>query len=82
MDFFENYAFVAMQNDNANLYACKIIIRLQFEENIFFARWRHHPQNTAEIFFSNTNSFTTLKPPGGSREAKLSIEFEFGSLVR
>ena len=36
-------------------------------------------------YFSNADNFTTLTPPGSprvSREAKLSIEFEFGSLVR
>ena len=35
-------------------------------------------------YFSNTNNSTTLTPPGPpgvSREAKLSIEFEFDSLV-
>ena len=37
------------------------------------------------IYFSNADNSTTLTPPGSpgvSREAKLSIEFEFGSLVR
>ena len=36
------------------------------------------------IYFSNADNSTTLTPlgsPGVSREAKLSIEFEFGSLV-
>ena len=33
------------------------------------------------IYFSNTDNSTTLTPPGVSREANLSIEFEFGSLV-
>ena len=36
-------------------------------------------------YFSNTNNSTILTlpgPPGVSREAKLSIEFEFGTLVR
>ena len=37
------------------------------------------------IYFSNADNSTTLTPPGSpgvSREAKLSTEFEFGSLVR
>ena len=40
------------------------------------------------IYFSNADNSTTLMPPGSpgspgvSREAKLSTEFEFGSLVR
>ena len=37
------------------------------------------------IYFSNADNSTTLMPPGFpgvSREAKLSTEFEFGSLVR
>ena len=37
------------------------------------------------IIFSNADNSTTLTPPGSlgvSREAKLSTEFEFGSLVR
>ena len=36
------------------------------------------------IYFSNADNFTTLTPPGSpgvSREAKMSTEFEFGSLV-
>ena len=36
-------------------------------------------------YFSNANNSTTLTPPGPpgvSKEAKLSTEFEFGSLVR
>ena len=37
------------------------------------------------IYFSNADNSTTLTPPGSqgvSREAKLSTEFKFGSLVR
>ena len=37
------------------------------------------------IYFSNADNSTTLTPPGFpgvSREAKLSTELEFGSLVR
>ena len=40
---------------------------------------------TLLIYFSNADNSTTLTPPGSpgvSREAKLSTEFEFGSLVR
>ena len=33
------------------------------------------------IYFSNADNSTTLMPPGLSREAKLSTEFEFGTLV-
>jgi hypothetical protein len=35
VDFFENYAIVAMQSDNITFYA-QGDIRLQFEENKFF----------------------------------------------
>ena len=37
------------------------------------------------IYFSNADNSTTLTPPesqGVSREAKLSTEFEFGTVVR
>ena len=79
MDFFENYAIVTMQSDNITFYACKIIKH-------FFSPGGTNIQKTAEMFFSNTNNSTTLKPTGPpapvvSREVKLSTEFEFGSLV-
>ena len=57
-------------------------MRLQFDENKFFRQAA--PKKTAEIFLKNTNISTTLTPsgpPGVSKEAKSSIEFEFGSLV-
>ena len=83
MDFFENYAIVAMKSDNSIIfYACKIIIRLQFEENKFFHQVA--PTTKKQLkYFSNTNNSTTLMPPGPpgvSREAKSSTEFEFGAL--
>ena len=59
-------------------------IRLQFEGNKFF-RQEALTSKKQLIYFSNTNNSTTLTPPGPqgvSREAKLSTEFEFGSLVR
>ena len=59
-------------------------IRLQFEENNFFHQVAL-PSKKQLKYFSNTNNSTTLTlsgSPGVSREAKLSTEFEFGSLVR
>ena len=59
-------------------------MRLQFEENNFFRQVA--PTSKKQLKkTSNTNNSTTLTlsgTPGVSREAKLSIEFEFGSLVR
>ena len=59
-------------------------MRLQFEENIFFRQVA--PTSKKQLKkISNTNNSTTLTlsgTPGVSREAKLSTEFEFGSLVR
>ena len=87
MDFFENYAIVAMQSDRDTSYACKIIKVISgfnLKKTIFF----HQVAPTSEKqlkYFSNTNNSTTLTPsgpPGMSREVKLSIEFKFGSLVR
>ena len=66
MDFFKNYAIVAMQSDNANFYACKII---KVTSGFDFKK----------TFFSTI--LTPSGPPGVSREAKLSTKFEFGSLV-
>ena len=86
MDFFENYAIVAMQSDKITFYACKKIkedIKVQFKENKFFRQVA--PTTKKQLkYFSNTNNSTTLTPTGHpwvSREAKSSIEFEFGSLV-
>jgi hypothetical protein len=82
VDFFENYAIVAMQSDKITFYACKKI-KVQFEENKFF--YQVAPTSEKQLkYFSNTNNSTTLTPtgtPGVSREAKSSTEFEFGSLV-
>ena len=53
VDFFENYAIVAMQSDNANFYACKIIkvtSGFDFKKTFFSARGRHHPKNSWNIF--------------------------------
>ena len=75
MDFFENYAIVAMESENVTFYACKIIkvtSGFNVKKTIFFARWHQHPK-TAEL--------TPPGPPGVSREAKSSTEFKFGSLV-
>ena len=87
MDFFENYAIVAMQSDNITFYACKIIkgtSGFNLKKTNFFARWRQHPKKQLKYFLNKNNSTTlTLPgPPGVSREAKSSTEFEFGSLVR
>ena len=82
MDFFENYAIVAMQSDNVTFN--KGDISLQFEKNNFF-RQVVPPSKKQLKYFSNTNNSATLTPsgpPGVSREAKLSTKFEFGSLVR
>ena len=53
MNFFENYAIVAMESDNVTFYACKIIkVTSGFNLKIifFFARWRQLPQNSWNIF--------------------------------
>ena len=59
-------------------------MRLQFEENNFFRQVA--PTSKKQLKkISNTNNSTTLTlsgTPGVSGEAKLSTEFEFGSLVR
>jgi hypothetical protein len=76
VDFFENYAIVAMKSDKED-------IRLQFEENKYFRQVAQTSKKQLK-YFSNTNNSTTLMPPGPpgvSREAELSTEFEFGSLV-
>jgi hypothetical protein len=49
VDFFENYAIVAMQSDNANFYACKkikVTSGFDFKKTFFSARGRHHPKNS------------------------------------
>ena len=53
MNFFENYAIVAMESDNVTFYACKVIkltSGFNLKETIFFTRWRYHPQNSWNIF--------------------------------
>jgi hypothetical protein len=50
VDFFENYAIVAMQSDNANFYACKII-KASISRKHFFPPGGATIQKTAEIFF-------------------------------
>ena len=59
-------------------------MRLQFEENNFFRQVA--PASIKQLKnISNTNISTTLTPPGPpgvSKEAKSSTEFEFGSLMR
>ena len=52
VDFFENYAIVAMQSDNITFYACKIIkgtSGFNLKKTNFFARWRQHPKNSWNI---------------------------------
>ena len=85
MDYFKNYAIVAMHSDNVTFYTCRMIkVTSGFNlKKIFFSPGGTAIQKTAE-FFSNTNNSTTLTlsgSPGVSREAKLSTEFEFGSLM-
>ena len=83
MNFFENYAILAMESDIGTFYAIEIIkvtSGFNLKQTIFFARWRQQLK-----YFSNTNNSTTLTlsgTPGVSREAKLFTEFEFDSLVR
>jgi hypothetical protein len=53
VDFFEKYAIVAMQSDNANFYACKII---KVTSGFNLKKKKISPggatiQKTAEIFF-------------------------------
>ena len=49
LNFFENYAIVAMESDNVTFYACKIIKvtpGFNLKKTNFFARWCQHPQNS------------------------------------
>ena len=66
MDFFENYAIVAMQSDNVTYYACKIIkVTLGFNlEKTFFSPGGATIQRTDEIFFKY-NYFDALRAPMG-----------------
>ena len=53
MNFFENYAIVAMESDDVIFYQCKIIkvtSGFNLKQTIFFTRWRYHPQNSWNIF--------------------------------
>ena len=53
VNFFENYAIVAMQSDNVTFFACKIIkVTLGFylKKTFFFTRLRHHLKNSWNIF--------------------------------
>ena len=53
VNFFKNYAIVAMQSDNVNLYAYKMIkvtSGFDFKKTFFSARRRHHPKNSWNIF--------------------------------
>ena len=91
MNFFENFAIVSMQIDNVTLYAyeiLKVTSGINLKKAIFFTGWHHHPKNSKyNRYILNTNNSNTLTlsgPPGHggvSREAKLTTEFEFGSLV-
>ena len=83
MNFFENYAIVAMQSDNVTFYACKIIkVTSGFNlKKKFLSPGGATVQKTAEIL-QITNNSTTFTPSGVFGKVKLSTEFEFGSLVR
>ena len=53
LDFFEKYDIVAMQSDNANFYASKIIkvtSGFDFKKTVISARRRHHPKINLNIF--------------------------------
>ena len=78
MDFFENYAIVAMQSDNITFYACKIIkgtSGFNLKKTIFFCQVA--PTYKKQLkYFSNTNNSTILtpsEPPEVSREAKFAV---------
>ena len=53
VDFFENHAIVAMQNDNANFYTCEIVkVTSGFNlKKTIFSPGGATIQKTAEIFF-------------------------------
>ena len=51
MDFFENCAIVAMQSDNANFYACEIIICHKIHNKGTVSQW----QIQVTIFLSGTD---------------------------
>jgi hypothetical protein len=81
MDFFENYAILAIQIDNANCYICqirKVTSGFDLKKKIF---QQVAPVSKKQLkYFSNTNNSTNLTPSGPrgvSREAKLTTEFEF-----
>jgi len=69
VDFFENYAIVAMQSDNANFYACKIIkVTSGFNfKKTFLPPGGATIQKTAEIFFKykQLHYFDALRAPRG-----------------
>ena len=59
MNFFENYAIVAMESDNVTFYACKMIkvtSDFNLKKTNFVTRWRQHPKQLK--YFSNTNNST------------------------
>ena len=72
MNFFENYATVAMESDNVTFYACKIIkvtSGFNLKKTNFFARWHQHPQNSWNIFWLQiTPLFRCLQGPQGCLE--------------
>ena len=81
-----NYEIMAISTDK-NTFLISLIIRLTLG-NIFITvkKIRQGSATVTKqlIYFSNADNSTTLTPPGSpgvSREAKLSTEFEFGSLV-
>ena len=87
MDFFERLEIVAICTPKKHF----------FDGHTFKADIGQHLDKSEKIrqggatiskqlkYFSNANNSTTLTPqgpPGVSKEAKLSTEFEFGGLVR
>jgi hypothetical protein len=72
VNFFENYAIVAMESDNVTYYQCKIIkvtSGFNLKKTNFFARWRQHLQNSWNIFqIQITSLFRCSQGPQGCLE--------------
>ena len=66
VDFFKNYAIVAMQSDNIIFCACKMIkgtSGFNLKKTIFFRQMA--PTSKKQLkYFSNINNSTILTPPG------------------
>ena len=86
MHFCRKFEIVAIDTDK-NTSVMTILIKLTLGK--IFIKSEKIRQGGATvtkqlIYFSNADNSTTLMPPGSpgvSREAKLSTEFEFGSLL-